>query len=224
MSASQQKRPTPGRPTREASEELIRHVLTIAEKEFLGRGFEGASIEGIAQAAGTSKLTLYRHFEHKKGLFIAVVQQLVVGYALQLSGRIDTSRAPREVLSEIGGFLANCYFTPQGQGLTRIMIGELPRIEGLADISNRMAVLARGPVETYLTLLQSRRQAVFDNVQRAAAQFVNLCMLGQYYLLCDAAKSIPSPEERAEIVASAVRVFAAAYLVADGAQESTPRG
>lgn len=217
-----QKRPALGRPTREASEELIRRVLLVAQEEFIARGFDGASIEGIAQAAGTSKLTLYRHFESKHRLFMAVIEQLVDQYAVQLTGRIDTSLPPRQVLTDMGLFLANCYFTPEGVNLTRILIAELNRVDGLPEISARLADLARSPVERYLRLLQSRGEASFDDVRRAAIQFVNLCMLGQYYLLRNEEKSIPGAATRRKIVDSAVRLFAAGYLTCPPSDEPNP--
>lgn len=206
------KRPAPGRPTREASAERMSHLLKVAQREFLDRGFECASIEGIADAAGISKLTLYRHFGGKKGLFVAVVDKLVGGYAAQLSSLIDSVSPPREVLFRMGLLLADTYFTPAGRSLTRIMIGEVQRIDDLSYLSKQMADQARAPVEAYLTQLQSRRLANFADARRAAVQFVNLCMLGQYYLLCDSGEALPDPLTRQEIVNSAVAMFAAAYL------------
>ena len=211
--ATRTPRPATGRPTREASEELIRHALVVARDHFIDLGFDGTSIEGIAQAAGVSKLTLYRHFETKKGLFVAVLERLVGGYAEQMSAKIDTSKPPREVLHAMGTFLASSYFTPQGQNLTRILIGEQLRMDDISQHSNRVASLARSPVEGYLTLLQAHGQARFDDIRMAAAQFVNLCMLGQYYLLCDASEAIPPARTRARLVRSAVDMFAGAYLV-----------
>lgn len=206
------KRSAPGRPTREAAAELKSQVLAAAQREFLANGFEGVSIEGIAQTAGTSKLTLYRHFTGKKGLFAAVVEKLVARYATRLSSLIDPAAAPQDVLYRMGLCLADSYFTPEGRSLTRIMIGEVQRLDDLSYMSNRMAELARGPVEAYLAQLQARGLARFEDRRRAAVQFVNLCMLGQYYLLCDNAKPLPSATTRRRIVRSAVKLFSAGYL------------
>ena len=206
--ATRTPRAVTGRPTREAAEELIRHALVVARNHFIDFGFDGTSIEGIAQAAGVSKLTLYRHFETKKGLFVAVLERLVGDYAERMAAKIDTSRPPREVLHEMGSFLANSYFTPQGQNLTRILIGEQLRMEDISQHSNRVASMARNPVESYLTSLQASGQARFEDIRMAAAQFVNLCMLGQYYLLCYASEAIPPARTRARLVRSAVDMFA----------------
>lgn len=213
QAATRSKRPAPGRPTLAAAQELTRHMLDVACAQFIALGLEGASIERIALEAGVSKLTLYRHFESKRGLFVAVIEQMVASYAQKLSGKIDTDRAPRQVLYDMGIFLADSYFTPESQGLTRILIGEQQRVPDLSQLARRMGSLVRGPVEHYLTLLQSQRKAEIDDIGRAAIQFVNLCMLGQYYLLCEPSQSIPPPRVRAKIVRSAVNIFSAGYLI-----------
>ena len=49
-------------------------VLEGARKVFMDRGYEGASVDEIARAAGTSKATLYSYFPDKRQLFEAVMQ------------------------------------------------------------------------------------------------------------------------------------------------------
>ena len=54
-------------------EELRRHLLWQAKNVFLDLGFERASMDAIAGRAGTTKRTLYAHFDSKERLFLAVV-------------------------------------------------------------------------------------------------------------------------------------------------------
>ena len=49
-------------------------VLEGARKVFMEHGYEGASVDEIARAAGTSKATLYSYFPDKRQLFAAVMQ------------------------------------------------------------------------------------------------------------------------------------------------------
>jgi TetR/AcrR family transcriptional repressor of mexJK operon len=44
-------------------------ILDAAMALFPARGYDGASVEAIAQAAGVSKLTVYSHFADKEALF-----------------------------------------------------------------------------------------------------------------------------------------------------------
>lgn len=50
-------------------------VLRAGAAEFGRRGYEGARIEDIARAAGVTKPIVYRHFESKKGLYLALLRR-----------------------------------------------------------------------------------------------------------------------------------------------------
>lgn len=59
-------------------------ILDAAEKLFAEKGYENASIEGIAGGAGLTKRTLYQYFISKEDLFFAVAlkggKELTRGY------------------------------------------------------------------------------------------------------------------------------------------------
>ena len=62
-------------PGRQATPEATRaKVLKIAGDLFYHHGFDSVGVNEIAMAAGASKLSIYRYFESKEGLFEAVVQ------------------------------------------------------------------------------------------------------------------------------------------------------
>ena len=59
--------------TQERRREHTRNLLLDAAKEvFARRGFEGASLEEIAEAAGYTRGAIYKHFGSKEELFLAV--------------------------------------------------------------------------------------------------------------------------------------------------------
>ena len=59
--------------TQERRRERTRDLLLDAAKEvFARRGFEGASLEEIAEAAGYTRGAIYKHFGSKEELFLAV--------------------------------------------------------------------------------------------------------------------------------------------------------
>ncbi|WP_206619538.1 TetR/AcrR family transcriptional regulator [Streptomyces hoynatensis] len=63
-------------------EELRRHILFVAKDVFLESGYERASMDAVAARAGTSKRSLYAHFESKDKLFLAVlglIRELYLG-------------------------------------------------------------------------------------------------------------------------------------------------
>src|SRR5262245_31115570 len=62
-----------GRPPRELAGEVEERILDAACKVFLSRGFEGASIDEIAETARSGKPTIYARFPNKQALFAAAV-------------------------------------------------------------------------------------------------------------------------------------------------------
>lgn len=79
--------PRPGRrsggtPKSEATRQAI---CTAARPAFIGRGYEGARIEDIAEAVKLTRRTIYNHFGDKQGLYEAVCS----GLFRELRTRID---------------------------------------------------------------------------------------------------------------------------------------
>ena len=56
--------------------ELRNRILFSAKELFLELGFERASMDEIAARAGTTKRSLYAHFENKEKLFLAMIDLL----------------------------------------------------------------------------------------------------------------------------------------------------
>mgnify|MGYP001600735167 FL=1 len=52
-----------------------RQIIEGATQVFLAQGFDAASMNDIARAAGVSKGTLYVYFENKEELFEAIVEE-----------------------------------------------------------------------------------------------------------------------------------------------------
>ena len=62
--------------TRERRRQQTRDVLVAAATEvFAQRGFEGASLDEIAEAAGFTRGAIYKHFTGKEELFFAVTER-----------------------------------------------------------------------------------------------------------------------------------------------------
>jgi AcrR family transcriptional regulator len=56
--------------------ERKRQILEHAKELFIRHGYRDTTTEKIAQATGISEPVLYRHFESKKALFIAVLKEI----------------------------------------------------------------------------------------------------------------------------------------------------
>src|SRR6202453_2892614 len=66
-----------GRPPREHAGRVEERILDAAGRVFLEHGFQGASVDEIADAASAGKPTIYARFPNKQALFTAVIERLV---------------------------------------------------------------------------------------------------------------------------------------------------
>src|SRR5688572_6608282 len=68
---------TDGRRVRMSGQERRSQLLDVGREVFAERGFEGASIEEIAQRANITKPVVYEHFGGKEGLYAVIVDREV---------------------------------------------------------------------------------------------------------------------------------------------------
>jgi len=62
--------------TREASKELTRmRLIEAAERLFIRKGFDSASVEEISETAGYTRGAFYSNFESKEQVFLAVIDR-----------------------------------------------------------------------------------------------------------------------------------------------------
>jgi AcrR family transcriptional regulator len=79
-------------PTRDA-------VFQAAARLFSARGFDGASVDDIADAAGVNKAMIYYHFEDKLALFRAVVADMLTAVAQHVTAIANAPIGPPEKLN-----------------------------------------------------------------------------------------------------------------------------
>ncbi len=63
-----------GRPTREEAVRRDARLLDVATRLFMERGFDGTTIDAVAESAGVSKPTVYARYRDKRDLFAAVLR------------------------------------------------------------------------------------------------------------------------------------------------------
>jgi len=80
-------------------------IIKAAIKVFAAKGYDGTSMDGIAQAARLTKPMIYYHFKNKKGLYLYLLESYVERFYNRLQ---DILTAPRDHL-QILGMLINYY-------------------------------------------------------------------------------------------------------------------
>src|ERR1700735_5706438 len=89
-----------GRPTREEAEARDVRLLDVATRLFMERGFDGTSIDAVAEAAGISKPTVYARYHDKRDLFAAVLRGRIRKWLAPLSAAAEaqaTETSPKSI-------------------------------------------------------------------------------------------------------------------------------
>ncbi|ABS63906.1 transcriptional regulator, TetR family [Parvibaculum lavamentivorans DS-1] len=106
-------------------------ILGAARRIFLAQGFTSAGMAEIARMADVSTATLYKHFNSKETLFIAVVTQTAQD-AGDYSGLLDQDETARGILDKVCRTYLNVQFDRETNALMRIVIAEVPNAPQLA--------------------------------------------------------------------------------------------
>lgn len=123
--------------TRMRSEDRRRQLLDVACDVFADRGFSATIMDDVAFAAGVTKPVLYQHFESKRALFIAVLEDC----GERLIGNILTATKQGETLREqmIHGFTAYFDFVKNDDSGFRLLFGSSARNDtDFAEVTNRV--------------------------------------------------------------------------------------
>lgn len=173
----------PGRPTLEQANELRETVLQAALQVFMKRGYEAASIEGIARESKVAKITLYRQFGTKESLFFEVTRYAQAGVKRNLEAVVDTDGQPQEVLREMILRLHQGMTHPDYLAVLRMVIAESQRFPKIAEAMLHDSDYVLEPVIRYLRKLHKDGRITLESPRDAAIQLTCLAQGGARYLM-----------------------------------------
>ena len=119
-----------GRPPKDLAGDVKARILDAAQRVFLKRGYQSASIDEIAEVAPASKPTIYAHFEGKEALFEAVVAHVLDGLT-DFGGFEAKGRTVPDKLAGLGIEVVE-RFIDETVGITRATIAEADRFPALS--------------------------------------------------------------------------------------------
>jgi TetR/AcrR family transcriptional repressor of mexJK operon len=149
-------------------------IVGGAKDVFLRHGFEGASMDGIAAAAGVSKMTVYRYFRSKEELFAGVIRDLCARIIDEDLERM-LERRPEEALRGFARKMVTILFARDTVELHRIVIAESRRFPALGRLfynSGPEACIAM--LAAYIERHSSRKTLNLRNPRRTAEEFLEL--------------------------------------------------
>jgi AcrR family transcriptional regulator len=124
------KRPRLGRPPKDQAGDVKARILDAAQRVFLKRGYQSASVDEIAETAPASKPTIYAHFPGKEALFEAVVARVLDGLTT-FEGFEPRGRTVQDKLASLGVEVVE-RFVEDTVGITRATIAEADRFPALS--------------------------------------------------------------------------------------------
>ena len=127
---SDTKRPRQGRPPKDLAGDVKARILDAAQRVFLKKGYQGASLDEIAEVAPASKPTIYAHFPGKEALFEAVVARVLEGLT-NFEGFEPKGRTVQDKLASLGSEVVE-RFIEETLGITRATIAEAERFPALS--------------------------------------------------------------------------------------------
>ena len=128
-----------GRPPKELAGEVDARILDAAREIFLERGFEGASIDEIAEVARSGKPTIYARFRDKRALFTEVVTRDILSRITEFKVQVPTGATIEERLTSAAITLVHWGFDSDRIGLMRLAVAEARRFPDLASTVSRTA-------------------------------------------------------------------------------------
>lgn len=132
-------------------EENRRRILDAARQVFFEQGFEAANLDDVARIAGLAKGTIYRYFENKAELYVAVLARNADVFVERMQKTVDPALRPEEQIRRTGSFYFHHY--SENPEYFRIfwaienqrMIGEVPGpvVAAVTDVWKRcLGILA----------------------------------------------------------------------------------
>ncbi|MEJ6403053.1 TetR/AcrR family transcriptional regulator [Yoonia sp. 2307UL14-13] len=187
-------------------------VLDGARQVFMADGFEGASVDDIARAAGVSKATLYSYFPDKRMLFMEVAKNECCRQADEAIESIEMDAPVQQVLCDIAGQMIDFITSNFGQRIFRICVGESDRFPELGrEFYESGPMMIRDQLVAYFDEAIARGELRIEDKMLAADQFHELCKADLFPRMVFNLSDEFTKAEKMRVVNGAVDMFMARY-------------
>lgn len=189
-----------------------RQIVQGARTIFLQHGFDAASMNDIARAAGVSKGTLYVYFENKEQLFEAIVHEECHVHA---EGTFNFDHSDHDVegtLARLGTAYVEFLCRPEKASALRTVVAIADRMPEIGKVfyeTGPAVGIAR--LAAYLAAQSQAGVIAVDDCELAAAQFLDACQSTLFKPVLFNFRAAPQADAIARVVGTAVQTFLRAY-------------
>jgi len=131
--------PASGARVRMSGKERREQLLDVGRGLFAAKGFDGTSVEEIADKAGVSKPVVYEHFGGKEGLYAVVVDREVRRLLDRITASLDGDE-PRLLLEQAAAALLD-YVDKETDGF-RILVRDSPVASSTGTFASMLSDVA----------------------------------------------------------------------------------
>lgn len=187
-------------------------VLEGARSVFMSDGYEGASVDAIAKAAGVSKATLYSYFADKKLLFMEVAKSECQAQIEEADAILSDESSPRDVLCVAAERMLDFFLSDFGQSIFRMCVAESDRFPELGrEFYETGPALFRARMVEYFREAVEAGELKIDDLELAADQFSELCKADLFPRVVFGIGDAITPADRNRVISGAVDTFLARY-------------
>jgi AcrR family transcriptional regulator len=192
-------------------------VAEVAQRIFLERGYSQTTMQAIAEEAGASKETLYRHFGSKEGLFTEIVREKSAQIAARLDEEITLNASPDEVLMRVGYSLLKTLSCGDVLSFYGWVVAETQRAPELGRIFYEVGpAMVRAKLRDYLERATAQKVLCCDNPILATKLFLGAIVADVHLrALTLGLRDGLEEDEIHEQVNAAVAMFLARYRYRD---------
>lgn len=122
------------KPGRKRTDAKRRDILKGAGEVFLSAGYGAASMDAVADAAGVSKMTVYRYFPGKEALFAGLLEDMCSRIVDDELGAELEAAEPADALRAFAEKTLDVIYAPDTVALHRIVIAEAGRFPELGRL------------------------------------------------------------------------------------------
>lgn len=186
-------------------------ILNNARDLFLAHGFDGTSIDRIAESARVSRQTIYNNFESKEALFRELAGALadhVVQPLLDEEPHSDDIEVTLTALAERGLPLA---VLPESLALHRLVVAEAPKFPDVArQIYENGPARAAKALAAYLKMQDERGVLDIKDPELAAEHFFGMLLGHRQFralLGVEERRDLSDTERAAELARAFIRAY-----------------
>ena len=204
------------RPAADGAEDSAKRqqIIEGAHGIFLAQGFDAASMNDIARAAGVSKGTLYVYFKDKVALFEAIVENECRGQAEGLFDLNNDDHDVAGVLTRIGIGYVPFLCRPSKAAVLRIIVAIAERMPEVGKTFYETGPAhGIGLLAGYLRAQTEAGVLKVDEPEIAAAQFLDSCQSTLFKPVLFNFGPPPDQKRIEHVVRLTVKAFMAAYAV-----------